>query len=352
MAASPDSLRPARGAIAACLTIAALGRWLFSSKQAPVAQIGGQVASSAGGTGLTIESSHDGARVSPGAVIQTSGGEVKSLIVRGKHQVVMNASTRLSIEPLADKGGTACLVSLARGEIYVQVEHDGRPFLVQTPYGRAVITGTTFDVQATEAGTTLVVVEGSVRFDSDEGAVQVLAGQQSRIAVASAPPSVPTACDAVALTVWAGAGENLGPMAQDFRPEDFLPDGLLPLPSPGTRTELKSISCEAWVRQNREWFRRQFPDLFRLQEALGREGVEVDYPDLLLNVGCSLPICLSAGRPGPALGSGRGGAAPSGESLWQRPALAGGQGPASCRNDGHRRAERDEGGLCPVAKRA
>ncbi|UCE50724.1 MAG: FecR domain-containing protein [Phycisphaerales bacterium] len=273
--------RVAVWAVAACLVIAALGGWAALHRGALLPEPGRSVALTGEGLPLVITLA-DGGHITPGAVIQTSAREIGNLVLNGRHRVVMNAGTRLSIRSLFEADQAGCLMSLALGEVYVHVEHDGHPFIVETAHGKAVITGTTFDVKATDVGTTLVVVEGSVRFESTAGVVQVTAGQWSEIAGSLALPSMPAPCDSVALTAWARSAGRGSQVAQDIRPEDFLPGDMAPFPSPGIRTDLKGINCAQWVKLSRDWFRRQFPDIFRLREALAQEGVEVDYPDLLL----------------------------------------------------------------------
>jgi hypothetical protein len=274
-------LRWATG-VAACLAIAVLGWWVVLN----LGVLPGKPDHSAALPGedmrLVIELASAGGRIAPGATIQTSAGETKSVVLNNRHQVVLNAGTELSIEPLAEMGRAGCLVNLVLGEVYVHVEHDGNPFVVQTAHSRAIITGTTFDVKATDTGTTLVVAEGSVRFESEGGAVQVIAGQRSMITATSAPPSTPTACDAIALTVWTKSGQDRTQVAQDVSADDLGLHDLPLFPSPGTRTDLKSVSYSQWVEQNRDWFQRQFPDVFRLKGALTQDGIEADYFDLLL----------------------------------------------------------------------
>lgn len=284
------SRRVAAWAVAACLVMGLLGRWACLNRQTCLPGPSHSVVFTSQDLPLVIESA-DGGHIIAGAAIQTSTGEIKSLILNGRHQVMMNAGTKLSIEPLVKAGRIGCVVSLAVGEVYVHVEHDGNPFAVQTPHGNAVITGTTFDVKTTDAGTTLVVVEGSVRFDSLEApsvrtsggkrSVQVAAGQKSTISALDSP-SGPSACDPATLTAWAAADRSPSQVARDIRPEDFFPDDMAPFPSPGIRTDLSEISYDQWVKLNRDWFRRQFPEIFRLREALAQEGIEADYPELLL----------------------------------------------------------------------
>ena len=165
------------------------------------------VASSQVESPLSIESA-SGTWIKPGSVLETEAGQIDRLTLNGKHTLVMNGRTRLSIVALAQAGQSGCLVNLTFGEVHVHVAHDGLPFAVQTPHGKAVITGTTFDIKTTDAGTTLVVAEGSVRFESEGGAVQVAAGHKSTIVAKSQSPSEPVACDVVALTAWAKAGQG------------------------------------------------------------------------------------------------------------------------------------------------
>ncbi len=270
---------------AACLALVAFGAWAFSHRAAPSPRAGRLIARAREDVPLSIESA-DGGRVASGTIVQTLADETKRLVLNGRHEVVMNAGVRLSIEPLVEMGQTGCLVNLALGEIYVHVEHDGLPFVVRTAHARAVVTGTIFDVKTTEAGTTLVVTAGSVRFESQAGAVQVTAGQQSRLSSASRLPGVPAPCDAATLTAWATSNATPAePTAGLAVSGDLGLNELALLPLAEVRTDAGRIDYAEWVEQKREWFRQQFPWVFELGEALAREGVEVDYPELLLRSG-------------------------------------------------------------------
>jgi mannose-6-phosphate isomerase-like protein (cupin superfamily) len=273
-------------ATAACLIAGLLGLRATSNRDAAVAEWQAPSRAFSGGDEyLVIEWRDDRSRITPGAAIETAPGEVRGLVLNGKHQVVMNAGTRLSIEPYVERSSTGCAVNLNWGEVYVHVEHDGNPFTVRTAHGQAVITGTTFDLKATEVATSLVVVEGQVRFESGTGAVQVTAGQRSIISGTLTPPDAPVACHTPALTAWAGAEEGVCPLARDIVPYgDFLPNAA-PFPPPGTRSNFEGVEYTRWVQLNRDWFQREFPGIFRLQAALVQDGVEVDYPDLLLESG-------------------------------------------------------------------
>lgn len=274
-------------AAAACLVIGVFGWWVISGRDTLVTGLRGPLASSGWNPPLVIESANDGTRLYPGTTIRTSTGQTRSLVLNGRHQMVMNADTWLSIEPLLEGNQTGCSVNLARGEVYVHVEHDGHPFVVRTPHGKAVITGTMFNMKITETTTALIVVEGDVRFESEGGAVQAVAGQQSTITVTSAPPTTPTACDAIALTVWAHPADQGRQMVQDPRSDDALWEDLPTTPSPRVQiqTDLDRIDHGQWIEQKRSWFKHQFPWIFELKEALNKEDIEADYPILLMQSG-------------------------------------------------------------------
>jgi len=226
----------------------------------------------------------DGSPMDSDRTVLTSVGEARRVILDRRHKIVMNASTRLSIRLLERAGGMGYLVDLAQGEICVDVEHDGRPFVVRTIHGRAVITGTTFDVKVTDAGTTLVVAEGCVRFESDAGAVYVTAGRRSILGAAAVLPSLPESCDATILTAWARVGQSATEVAQDVGPDGLVesdPPLLLSLRTE-VRTDPESIDATQWMEQETGWFKRQFPPVFKLKAALATDGIEVSYTALLL----------------------------------------------------------------------
>lgn len=176
-------------------------------------------------------------------------------------------------------------MDLALGEICVHVAHDGGPFVVQTSHGRAVITGTTFGVKTSETRTTLVVAEGSVRFESEAGAVRVIAGQSSEIVTSRAAPSPPILCDSVALTAWAFPAGQEEHVPERMRADAPLLDDVLTTPSPWAevRIDPDRIDYIRWIEEKRDWFRQQFPSIFELKKALNRDGIEVDYPELLMH---------------------------------------------------------------------
>jgi hypothetical protein len=242
----------------------------------------GELVSSAAEPSIKVE------MVSPNGRIEIPAGEqvasvdsLKTLVIDDKHRMVMDAGTSLSVRPLTADGRLGCTVNLSQGRIHAHVEHDGNPFVVATAHGRAIITGTTFDVKATDNNTALVVADGSVRFESGKGAVDVETGQISEIAGNSAPTR-PVPCNTAELTAWATAYELKPALAkiQSISHDYDLADLWLSATS-GT-PELAAIDYEDWIEEKRPWFKREFPQIFQLQEALAKEGIDTDYPDLLL----------------------------------------------------------------------
>lgn len=219
-----------------------------------------------------------------GQQISTSANELKTLIINGRHRLTINADSVLSIEHFEKESRFGCMVKLASGEIFARVEHGGNPFVVNTAQGRAVITGTVFDVKATDTNTTLVVSEGTVQFESKKGLVVVKSGQISSVYAESAPTR-PAICSAAELTTWARGHEiekalaKIRPLSDDYDLSELW------LTASSGRIDLEAIDYDHWVEKKQEWFEREFPWIFELQGALTKEGTDVDYDELLLKSG-------------------------------------------------------------------
>lgn len=210
-----------------------------------------------------------------------SSDELKTLIIDGKHRIVMNTNTILAVELLRENSNTGCLVKLDTGRIYAHVEHEGDPFIVDTVHGKAVITGTTFDVKVTDDSTTLVVSEGTVQFKSEKGVVKVTAGQTSEI-VGQSAPSIPLSCNIAEFTAWA-AGYKAKPALAQVESNAY--PGELSLSLRKVPIILEETDYTTWIEQKRGWFKQNFPWIFQLKDALAKEGIKVDYPELLIQSG-------------------------------------------------------------------
>jgi ferric-dicitrate binding protein FerR (iron transport regulator) len=281
-AKSRRSLVRVCAAVAACIAIGVSILLALPSSKTSKEQVSERLPSSLASP-VKIELLSEAGRIllPAGEDISTSANELKTLILNDRHRLTMNASSTLSIELFEQKSRFGCMVRLASGEIYARVQHDGNPFVVNTPLHRAVIKGTILDVKATEIGTTLAVSEGTVRFESEKGFVQVKSGQLSRITGQSAPTE-PEFCSAVELTAWAigheieTASARFGPVSDDYDLSDLW------LSASSGPIDLETIDYDSWVEEKRDWFKREFPWIFQFKNALAKEGIKVDYPQLLV----------------------------------------------------------------------
>jgi hypothetical protein len=271
-------------AVAACLVIGVFTWRMFStrstSKSTP--EIASRQAVPEPKPSVKIELiSEDGSSFLADSQHITSASKLRTIVINGKHRMVMNTQSSLSIEPLMVNAQLGCIVKLTNGQIYTHVQHDGNPFIVDTANGQAVITGTTFDIKTTKDSTTLVVSEGTVRFESEKGTVNVAAGQKSEI-VGQSDPSIPLACNTYELTAWATGYKPNTALVQD-KSNDI--DLYLELPLRTDPIVLANTDYDFWVNEKRNWFKTNFPWIFELKDALAREGIEVDYPELLIKGG-------------------------------------------------------------------
>ena len=243
-----------------------------------------------------------GVAVSASRLQTTDGTNIREFLINSKHRLVMNRDTTLSIGPLVKNEGLGCLIKLRSGEIFSHVAQDGNPFEVRSPHGNAVITGTTFDMKVADHETALVVVEGAVRFESDNGHVQVNTSHRSTLGPQFGPTE-PVACNTTSVIAWAAQNEGSTTVVDSF-PGHELPKLLeeltLSASYPGRPLDLETLDYDQWIEGKREWFRGQFPWVFELQKALRtvhRAGASVElgqqldataipeYPELLLRTG-------------------------------------------------------------------
>lgn len=273
------------GAVAACLVIGILTWMVFSNYSKPQTlpqDSSSQQVASVLEPSVKVELvTNTGNIPIPSDQQITSTSQSKTLLINGKHQMMMNTNTVLTIEPLAKYSNIGCLVKLDSGQIYTHVQHDGNPFAVETACGKAIITGTTFDIKATDTGTTLVVTEGTVQFESENGVVNVAAGQKSEI-IGQSAPSIPLSSNTADLTAWA-TGYKPGPASAQAGSNDN--DWYLALSLRKEPIVLEETEYANWVEQKRDWFKQEFPWIFKLKDALVKEGIEVDYPELLIKTG-------------------------------------------------------------------
>ncbi len=272
------------GAVAACLIIGIL-TWMEFSNYSKTQNLPQDFSSQQVATAPKPSVKVELVRPSGNTAVATNqkivaDNELKILLINRKHRMVMNVGTSLCIEPFTANAQIGCLVKLAAGEFYTHIQHDGNQFIVNTAHGQAVITGTTFDIKVTEDSTTLVVIEGIVRFESEKGTVNVEASQKSKI-IGQSAPSIPLSCNTAELTAWATAYKPNTALAQAESDDDwYLTFSLRRDPIVLAETDYKQ-----WIEEKRDWFKKDFPWIFELKDALNKEAINIDYPELLIESG-------------------------------------------------------------------
>jgi transmembrane sensor len=98
------------------------------------------------------------------------------------------------------RGNDARAVRLSGVAFFGVVSDSARPFVVETPGGRAEVLGTRFEIRSSVDSVRLVVVEGRVALSAAGGNVEVQAGEVSRIA--GGGPSEPESVDVWELLDW------------------------------------------------------------------------------------------------------------------------------------------------------
>lgn len=111
-------------------------------------------------------------------VFETKAGESRQIALDDGTQVALNGATRIEID-MKDKR----FARLDRGEALFSVRHDPRnPFTLEVDSHRLVDVGTKFNVRQSEDGLEVAVGEGAVRFNPDDEAMLVKAGNQLTVA--------------------------------------------------------------------------------------------------------------------------------------------------------------------------
>jgi len=285
-------LRVGRMVAAACILIV-LGGWMAMHPGDSRRSDSGLVAHNGGSRAFAEWVTSEGHQ--PLALGQpvVSNSPSQEVLLGGMHRVVMKRDTKVTFAAAVprghgdDSGNVLYEIRLARGELYVEVV-PGNPFTVRTSNARLDITGTKFDVVADGDKTEVTLLEGSIKFsqplrvNADGASVNVTAGHASTIVGRSAP-STPHPAEAFALMAWARDWAVTNAVAR-IHPEDDVLLGSLrnywPWPQP---LDLASLYYKQWRDDQRAWFAREFPWIFKAQKALKDQyGIDVDYMELLI----------------------------------------------------------------------
>lgn len=137
--------------------------------------------------------------LSPSDVISMQRRTRARLASGEDYEVVLDQDARLSFVTNAE----GSRVRLQEGRVFFHVKKKGTNFVVETQAANAVVTGTKFVVDVDGKRTSLLVVEGTVRFENAKGRVLVRANQTSRAETGYAPTPPQTVLDGGVVVGWA-----------------------------------------------------------------------------------------------------------------------------------------------------
>jgi len=141
-----------------------------------------------------------------GEALRTRQGCARVCFESGTN-VYVNRFTSVSFDP-----ARAIAMTLADGELYIEVSPGDTGFTVDTPHGTTTDIGTAFDVLVKPVtGTSVVVVSGTVEAATDIGTVMVTERHESSLSSRVAAPSTPRrVADLSARLGWAYAMSGTG----------------------------------------------------------------------------------------------------------------------------------------------
>ena len=123
-----------------------------------------------------------GERLRSGNLVATSPNTRAAIRFTDDGSLVrLNPNSRLQVTSEGDPGRLAKTLQLEFGELWARVsEQEEGTFQVETPSGVAAVVGTDLVVRVDQDGTTTVLtLEGAVRFFNDAGEVEIPEGQQA-----------------------------------------------------------------------------------------------------------------------------------------------------------------------------
>ncbi len=128
---------------------------------------------------------------------QTRPGEMRTIALNDGSRIELNGGTRIAIDRKHDR-----YARLEDGEAAFTIRHDpANPFIVQTGDSKLVDVGTRFNVRKDASGLEVAVGEGAVRYNPDDDAVLIQAGNQLMLATHAAAPVV-SATDPASVGSW------------------------------------------------------------------------------------------------------------------------------------------------------
>ncbi len=161
----------------------------------------GMVTYRAGDVRRSLESSTVRERVSLMALVgkaeRFETDERSQLVIglAGPTTIKLDNSTRIKVANERE-------IQVETGQVWLNVSKDERYFRVRTPVGDVTVFGTTFNVEVTDACTTVTVVHGTVQVENDVAFTVLHQGDQVAMRMGQKPLK-PSKVDAIAETQWA-----------------------------------------------------------------------------------------------------------------------------------------------------
>lgn len=131
----------------------------------------------------------------PESITTTGPGSIRTIALADGSIVRLGPDSELRV-----RGNDTRAVRLNGVAFFGVVSDSGRPFVVETPAGRAEVLGTRFEIRSSADSLRLVVVEGRVGLSAAGRNVEARAGEVSR--VAGGGPSEPKSVDVWELLDW------------------------------------------------------------------------------------------------------------------------------------------------------
>lgn len=131
----------------------------------------------------------------PESITTTGPGSTRTIALADGSIVRLGPDSELRV-----RGSDARAVHLSGVAFFGVVSDSSRPFVVETPAGRAEVHGTRFEIRSSADSLRLVVVEGRVSLSAAGGKVEARAGEVSRVAAGG--PSEPESVDVWQLLDW------------------------------------------------------------------------------------------------------------------------------------------------------
>ena len=156
-----------------------------------IISLSGTVTISKGGTTVTAKPFQN---LDVGDVIITGANSRAAILLRDQSLIKLNANSNITIknvvpdiQPASTGGSDKTQIQQNSGEVWIRTKNRPGKMEIDTKSGSAAIRGTEFSIIATDAKTTLTLVEGQAELSNPHGTVLVAQNEQAEATPNSAP---------------------------------------------------------------------------------------------------------------------------------------------------------------------